>query len=141
MSNRPQTEIQNWSHPAPSLNTSPTDDKANYDDLFDEYAADYNKNQSHQAFAIAHPSTQHRRVPSFPANQSQSSLSHKPLWDYPPSSSESTAEKEPSRPFWQKVSFTLKAHTISPNQTSIPDPPGLAILSTLCTDRRHSDCH
>lgn len=105
MANRLQTDIHNQPHPAPSLNPSPTDDKANYDDLFDEYAADYNKNSSHQTFAVPHSSTpQHRRAPSFPAhNQSQSSLSHKPLWDYPPSSSESTVEKEPSAPFWQKI--------------------------------------
>jgi len=110
MANRPQVETYNQAYPTPPPDPSPTDDKANYDDFFDEYAADYYKNPSHQAFAIkspslAHPPTpQHRRVPSFPThNQSQSSLSHKPLWDYPPSSSESAVEKEPSRQFWQKI--------------------------------------
>lgn len=110
MAHRLQTQFQSQPYPAPSLDPSPTDDKANYDDLFDEYATDYNNNTGDQTFAsqpptLNHPSTpQHRRVRSFPTNnQSQSSLSHKPLWDYPPSSSESPAEKEPSRPFWQKI--------------------------------------
>jgi len=110
MANRPQVETHHQSYPARSSDPSPTDDKASYDDFFDEYVADYNNNPSHHPFSIqspfqAHPSTpQHRRVPSFPAhNQSQSSLSHKPLWDYPPSSSKAAVEKEPSQLFWQKI--------------------------------------
>jgi hypothetical protein len=109
MDHRLQTQIQNQLH---SSSPSPTDDKANYDDLFDEYATDYNKNPNHQTFSIqsptlTHASTpQHRRGPSFPLNnQSQSDLSHKPIWDYPPSSSAQAADREPSRPFWQKVLF------------------------------------
>ena len=122
MAHRLQTQLQNSSHFASPSTPSPTDDKAGYDDLFDEYAADYNKNPSHQTFTIQSPSLayastpQHRRGPSFPLNnQSQSSISHKPKsssfgtgvgWGYPPSSSTPGAEKERSRPFWQKVSFT-----------------------------------
>jgi hypothetical protein len=112
MDHRLQTQTHNQSHPAPPSSPSPTDDKANYDDLFDEYSTDYTKNPSHQTFNIrssnlAHASNpQHRRSQSFPLNnQSQSSLSHKPIWDYPPSSPMPAAEKEPSRPFWQKVQF------------------------------------
>lgn len=112
MADNPQTQIHSHTYPDFPSNPSPTDDKADYDDLFDGYATDFNKNQTHQTFSptLAHPSTpQHRRIPSFPANnQSQSSFSHKPLWDYPPSSSEPTAEKERSRPFWQKVLSILQ---------------------------------
>jgi len=122
MAHRLQTQLQNQSHSASPQLPSPTDNKANYDDLFDEYAADYNKNSSHQTFTIQSPTLayastpQHRRGPSFPLNnQSQSSISHKPEgssfggavdWDYPPSSSAPAGEKERSRPFWQKVLFT-----------------------------------
>jgi len=102
--------LQTHSHFAPPSSPSPTDDKANYDDLFDEYTTDYYKNSNHQTFSIqsptiAHASTpQHRRGPSFPLNnQSQSDLSHKPIWDYPPSSSPPVTNKGPSRPFWQKI--------------------------------------
>ena len=122
MAHRLQTQPQNLSHSASPPTPSPTDNKADYDDLFDEYAADYNKNQSHQTFTIQSPTLayastpQHRRGPSFPLNnQSQSSISHKPEdssfgaavdWGYPPSSSIPAGEKERSRPFWQKVPFT-----------------------------------
>jgi hypothetical protein len=131
MANQPQAEIHNQSYPAPSSHPSSIDDKANYDDPFDEYTAEY-KNPSRPTLSIqsptlAHPPTpQHRRNPSFPANnQSQTSLSHKTLWDYPPSSSESAVEKELSRPFWQKVLFTSSERTyndlISPRFQLLPD--------------------
>ena len=132
--------------PHPS-SPSPTDDKANYDDLFDEYTADYNKNADHQTFTIQSPTLahasnpQHRRGPSFPLNnQSQSSISHKPIWDYPPSSPAPTSGQKPSRPFWQKVLFhSPQSPHNNTNQASNTDPPRLAVLSALCTDRGHSD--
>ena len=146
MDHRLQTQTQNQSHFAPPSSPSPTDDKANYDDLFDRYSTDYTKNPSHQTFNIhssnlAHASSpQHRRGSSFPLNnQSQSSLSHKPIWDYPPSSPMPAAEKEPSRPFWQKVLFNSSKCKQCLNLTLNADPPRLAVLSVIRTDRGHRD--
>jgi hypothetical protein len=96
--------------------SSSLQDKANYDDLIDEYAAPYARQSQHQTVAIQPPSlsyssSTHRRGPSFPLsldNSSYTDMSHKPKasvgtaldWGYPPNA----PVKEPEKAtFWQKI--------------------------------------
>jgi len=92
-------------------------DKANYDDLLDEYATPYSRQSQHQTFAVEPPSlshspSTHRRGPSFPLSLDASSntdLSHKPKyssmgvsadWGYPPAPPAKVPEKAT---FWEKI--------------------------------------
>lgn len=102
-----------------SASTSSLDDKADYDDLIDEYAAPYAPQAQHQTYTIEPPSlsyskSTHRRGPSFPLsfdNSSYTDVSHQPKdsmgtnadWGYPPNA----PDKEPEKPtLWQKVRAT-----------------------------------
>jgi hypothetical protein len=96
--------------------SSSLEDKVNYDDLIDEYAAPYARQSQHQTVAIQPPSlsyssSTHRRGPSYPLsfdNLSSTDVSHKPKgsmgttadWGYPPN----VPVKEPEKAtLWQKV--------------------------------------